>query len=335
MQFDIRTVKKIMLYVGIAAAAVAVFMTFSYGRTMSFAHGISMGMLTLVAAFIWTAADHYRKIGQRYAGSILMLLGALFTSVEYFSHIGYTVGNRVSVAEETGVTNTNWQAAQDSVKEDAGNLSMWRKQLDDLTAQAPWAATVSADGLRAQLASYDKEIELETARGGCKSKCAKIMKYKADIEDRIATAEKASNLNKQIEATQRILDGKRTTATKTEFKSSPIVNQTKFAAQLATLEIDPGNVALTWTQIAIGALIAFVTTFLAPVCFYIVFGDQEAPSAEDRLAEAVSGRLAPKKDTKGNTVFNIATLDDKAKEALGKYVASLQQNRQLYGGAAA
>ena len=278
---DFNTVRRAALYIGIAAALVAVWMTFSYGRTMSFAHGVSMGLLTLVAAFIWTAADHYRKVGQRAAGTVLMVLGVLFTSVEYFSHIGYTVGNRVTVTEETGVVNTNWKQAQEAVTEDKANLEMWRKQLADLKEQNAWAASVTAEGLRASLASADKAIELETKRGGCKSKCLALMEKKADLDAKIATTEQVADLSKRIEATQRIIDGKRTVATKAEFKSSPIVNQTKFAAQLATAEIEPTAEAMNWTQIIIGALIAFVTTFLAPTCFFIVFGDQKAPEVSD------------------------------------------------------
>ena len=335
---DIAIGKLVMLYIGIAAALVAVWMTFSYGRTMSFAHGVSMGLLTLVAAFIWTAADHYRKIGQKYAGTALMVLGVLFTTVEYFSHIGYTVGNRVTVTEEVGIVNTAYQQNQDAVTEDKANLEMWRKQLADLKEQNAWTASVTADGLRANLASADKAIELETKRGGCKSKCLALMEKKADLESRIATAEQVGDLSKRIEATQRILDGKRTTATKSEFKSSPIVNQTKFAAQLATQEIEPSKEAMNWTQILIGALIAFVTTFLAPTCFYIVFGDQKAdPYIADvwkRQAERNAAPTTLKAQPASEKAHVFGVRDERALKKLEELASRVEQNRQAYGAAA-
>lgn len=324
---DIRTVKTIMLYVGIAAAAVAVWMTFSYGRTMTFAHGIAMGLLTLVAAFIWTAADHYRKAGMKTAGTCLMALGAVFTSVEYFSHIGYTVGHRVEVSEETGVQNANWTGAQEAVVEEKTNLDLWRKQLADLKDQNAWTASVTADGLRASLASADKAIELETKRGGCKSKCLNLMQKKADLESRIATTEQVADLSKRIEATQRIIDGKRATATKTEFRSSPIVNQTKFAAQLVTMDIAPSAEAMNWTQIVIGAMIAFVTTFLAPACFFIVFGDAKHAPAEDRLAGFIARKAEPVRNTAPAPVasHSINISDERAMAQLRAVLAEMKQ----------
>ncbi len=51
------------------------------------------------------------------------------------------------------------------------------------------------------------------------------------------------------------------------------MNQTKFVSQLATGDLEPSKEAFTWSQIAIGVLIAFVTTFLAPVCFFIALRD--------------------------------------------------------------
>lgn len=47
---------------------------------------------------------------------------------------------------------------------------------------------------------------------------------KADLEAKIATAEKVADLSKRIEATQRIIDSKRTEAAKVEFKSSAATN---------------------------------------------------------------------------------------------------------------
>ena len=293
MNTDINLVKRLMLYIGVAASLVAVWMTFSYGRSMSLAHGVSMGLLTLVAAFIWTAAVHYRKIGMPIAGNMLMVLGVLFTSVEYFSHIGYTVGNRVTVTEETGVQNAAYAGAQDAVTDDKANLGLWRKQLADLTAQNAWAATVKADALRSQVETAERAIALETARGGCKSKCEARMRERDAVMERIGKVEQFEDLTKRIEATQRILDGKRTVAAKTEFKSSPIVNQTKFAAQLATMDIAPSAEAMNWTQIVIGALIAFVTTFLAPTCFFIVFGDSRYEPEDVWARQAQRNSAAP------------------------------------------
>jgi len=49
---------------------------------------------------------------------------------------------------------------------------MWEKRLAELEgANAGWITTVTADALRAQLASAELAISQEAARGGCKAKC--------------------------------------------------------------------------------------------------------------------------------------------------------------------
>jgi hypothetical protein len=108
------------------------------------------------------------------------------------------------------------------------------------------------------------------------------MKSKADLEARIAVSEQAADLTKQINATQSLIDKSREKAAVTEFKSSPIVNQTKFVSQLATVSLEPGAAALTWAQIAIGFLIALVTTFLTPYAFYLAFGDMAHKASASR-----------------------------------------------------
>ena len=278
MTFDITTVKKVMLYVGIAAALVAVWMTFSYGRTMTFAHGIAMGLLTLVAAFIWTAADHYKKNGMKTAGNALFVLGVMFTAVEYFSHVGYTVGNRVTVAEDTGVQNAAYQGAQKTVTENQDTKAALAKVLADMQHDNPWVASATPDGLQADVEAANVTIP----------ESRKFCDRRADLKNRIALALKFSATAAQMDKLQTYVDGKRDIASKTEFKSSPIVNQTRTFAQLATWDIEPSQAAMNWTQILIGALIAFVTTFLAPTCFFIVFGDSDA--APPRSKAEASGR---------------------------------------------
>jgi hypothetical protein len=187
--------------------------------------------------------------------------------------MGYTVGHRVRDTQETGVVNATYKQAQESLASEKQNLQLWRDQLAKLQEQYAWAPTVSADGLRAKLASHDKAIALETARGGCKGKCLTLMKAKADTEEKIAIAEQATDLKKRIEATQRILDRKGETAKTTEFKTSKIVNQTNFAAQLWTANIEPDAEAREWTQIGIGFIISLVTTFLPAAMWFIAFRD--------------------------------------------------------------
>jgi hypothetical protein len=117
------------------------------------------------------------------------------------------------------------------------------------------------------------------------------MKAKAATEEKIAIAEQASDLKKRIEATQRILDKKGETAKTTEFKTSKIVNQTNFAAQLWTANIEPDAEAREWTQIGIGFIISLVTTFLPACMWFIAFRDAAHTTSNRERAPVASGNI--------------------------------------------
>ena len=320
---DIATVRKVALYVGIPALAVAVAMTFQYGKSMSFLHAVCLGLLTIAGSIIWPYVKHIRT--DKIASNAFRCVGALFLAVELFSHLGYTVGTRVMEAETTGVTNAIYESNQAAAKDDAANLELWRKQLKDLTEQNAWAATVKADALRSQLETADKAIANETARGGCKSKCEAKMRERDAIAEKVGKVEQVEDLTKRIEATQRILDGKRTAANKTEFKTSAVVAQTGFVAQLATQSLDPDKASLTWTTIAIGFLVSLVSTFLAPVMFSIALGPVSASEATAYAVESLKAKAAPVKDDAGNNIFNVT--DDEGKLMLRDIAKRLKTPR--------
>lgn len=264
---------RVMLPVGVAALVSGAYMSFSFGAAMSLAHGITLGLLTFVAAFMFPLIDALKAAGASKIKSLaLTALAVVFLGAELFSHVGYTVGTRVENTEMTGVQNTKYADTREAVVDHKANLGMWKERLGKLTEQNAWSATTTAEALRSQLETAQKAIDLEAARGGCKAKCLLEMDKKAKIEAQIAIAEERKDLTKQITATQALIDKSREKAAATEYKSSPIVNQTKFVAQLSTLSLDPGAGPTTWVQIAIGVLVALVTTFLPPYVFELIFG---------------------------------------------------------------
>lgn len=221
--------------VGIVALAAAAAMSFDFGWGVSAKHAIFLAVLTVVAAFGPMAAEMLwskRRKGPAIATAMICvpLLG-----IEFYSHAGYTAGLRGSNIETATVQNTRYEGAQEAVTEDAANVKLWREQLATLQSQAPWAATVKADGLRSQVEAAQKAIDLEAARGGCKTRCLERMKEKAALEERIATIEQASKLASQIEATQRVLDRKREAAATTAHVSSAVAHQNDSLARWVAL----------------------------------------------------------------------------------------------------
>lgn len=213
------------LVLGLGSLAAAAAMSFDFGWQVSAKHAIFLAILTVVAAFGPMAAEMLFSKGRKGPAIACGLVCVPLLGIEFYSHAGYTAGLRGHNIETASVQNTRYDAANDAVGDDKANVALWRKQLASLLDQNAWAGTVKADGLRAQLEAAQKAIDLEAARGGCKTKCQIEMQKKADLEQRIATVEQASDLTKRIEATQRILDGKREVAAKTEHKSSAVAHQ--------------------------------------------------------------------------------------------------------------
>lgn len=284
--------RRVALYVGGIGLLIAALMTAKFGLSMSPLHAAGLCLLTVAGSIIWPVIKHTwdARSVQTWA---MIVCGGLFLSVEYFSHLGYTVGTRVGETQQTGVQNTSYKNAQDALASDKKNIDMWRDHLAKLQAENAWVATVSADGLRAQVSAADEAIKQEERRGGCGPRCLRLMKDKGALEEKIALAEQATDLSKKIEATQRLIDSKTEVASATEFKSSAVVNQTNFVAQIWTAELNPDERSLTWTQIVIGAFIAFVTTFLAPIMLNIAFGPERQADARHQPVAQPSVPASP------------------------------------------
>lgn len=235
---DLDEFGRFWLALGLVSLAAAAAMSCSFGWDVSVKHALFLAVLSVVAAFGPMAAEMLWSRGRKGPAIATALICVPLLGIEFFSHAGFTAGLRGSNIETATVQNTKWDGAQSAVTEDESNVRLWREQLATLLAQNAWAGTVKADGLRAQLAVAQKEIELEAARGGCKSKCALRMKEKADLEQRIATVEQASDLSARIEATQRILDGKRERAATTEHASSAVDHQNKFLIKSVALFVN-------------------------------------------------------------------------------------------------
>ena len=276
---DIERIKRILIAVGTVGLFSGAYMSFSFGAAMSLAHGITLALLTVLAAVMFTAIDHLRRNGCSPGMTrALTALAFVFLGAELFSHVGYSVGTRVENTELTSVQNVKYTDTREAVVDHKANLVMWQDRLKTLTAQHAWAPVTKADGLRSELATLRDRIEDEKKgkrgrKAGCGTECERLQNEANALDQRIAIAEEAANLTKQINATQALIDKSREKAAVTEYKSSPIVNQTKFVSQIATASLEPGTAALTWAQIAIGLLIALVTTFLPPFAFYLALGD--------------------------------------------------------------
>lgn len=325
-------VKKAALYVGLAALAAGVGMAFEYGRAMSFLHAISLSLLAIAVSIAFIGAELYRNAGRSTAAAVAMIAGIGFSIGEYGTHFGYTVGTRVSETQQTGVTNATYKAMQDNRDREASNLEIWKKQLATLLEQDGWTATVKADALRDELADLKSRIEEEKngkrgRRAGCGKECERLQDQANKVSERLGKVEQREDLSKRIEATQRILDKKVDVAASTNFHSSKIVNQTAGFAQIATWSSEPSESAMSWTQLILGAIIAAITTYLAPFCLSIAFAGSKGEAAPRRTASipalGAAGKAPNQQRAAGDTYF--LAPGDPRYEALAEVAQRLQR----------
>jgi hypothetical protein len=298
------------LSLAIVALVVDACISYQYGITLTTLHGLGFALVAVFFSLLPDAAYSEFESKRFASGLALGCLCVPLGVVAFYSHLGYGAGVRLGDMQQTGVQNTKFDDARKSLTSDRTNLDMWRKQLNELEAANAWTATIKADGLRAELAPVDKAIELEANRKGCKTKCQKLMEKKADLEGRIAIAEKSEDLTKRIEATQRIIDTKTAEAAKSEYKSSSVVNQNNIAAQLwlavtgaaPSDAIKPDETTSSFTSIVIagGGSLAFM--LMAPIGFFVA-GRNRVPGGVPASFRTVSRHEtgSPHTQTTSNT----------------------------------
>lgn len=270
------TLRKAALYVGLAALVAGIGMAFEYGRAMSMLHAVSLGLLAVAVSIAFVASELFRGYNRNGFALVCTVAGIAFSVGEYGTHFGYTVGSRVADSQQTAVQNAKYEAVQKNRDSEVSNLAMWKDQLAKLVEQNAWAPTVKADAMRNELSTLRQRVEEEKQgkrkrKAGCGDECERLQNEANDLEKRIGIAEQAADLSKRIEATQRIIDKKVETASTTDFHSSKIVNQTAAFAQLAAWTDKPSDSVVSWTQLVLGAVIALITTYLAPFCLTVAF----------------------------------------------------------------
>lgn len=285
---------KFWLTLGAAALVVDAAIAFQYGLSLTPLHALGFALVAIFFAFLPDAAYREYEARRWLSGTAMTLLIIPLGTVAFYSHLGYGAGVRLGDIQQTHVTNARYDDTRQSLLSDRTNIDVWRKQLSDLMEQSAWAATTKADALRAQVATAEKAIELESARRGCKAKCEAKMRERDDLLERIAKVERVEDLSKRIEATQRIIDAKTEKVAGATYAVSPVVNQNEVAGQLyLTLAgaepkaaIAPDAIVTSFANLAIagGGSLAFL--LMAPVAFFLAGRARRGLAVSDKPTSA-------------------------------------------------
>lgn len=270
----------------ILAAAMSGYAGIKFGGDSLFAQlilGALLAGLTIATAIMLNFIDAAWSAGERTVAAVLAGMFAVLAMAEYGSHVAFGTSHRAVNIERAAVQNARYDDAREQISEGKASLDMWASRLAKLESENAWAATVTADALRAQ-------EQAESRRGGCGSKCL-------EIRAKIAIAEETGTLRKQIEATRAVLAKHRERAATTERGDSVAHNQSQLFATAATGSLVPSAQAIAWANIGIGAYIALISTMLGTLFNWLGFHTfngsasrgpaSTEPASDGRLAQAI------------------------------------------------
>lgn len=236
---------KFWLYIGLATLGAAAAMSFDFGWTVSWKHAMFLALLSIITAFAPEASYRQFSEGRKGAAIAIAVVCAPLFLIEFYSHAGYTAGQRGVNMGEAKVQNATYTGSQKAVSEDEAALKREQETLAQLRLANPWATTVTADSLRAQLEPIEVAMKREANNCG-KRKCSRpdegkgpawqiLAKQKADLEGRIAIAEQNNGIAIRIADLEKRLGERRTVAATTEYKHSSVDYMNGFLARAVAL----------------------------------------------------------------------------------------------------
>jgi hypothetical protein len=276
------------LILGAIALAVDAWLSWQYGWAQSYGHAAGFALLAIVWCML--PDQTYAAFRRREWGLAALLLAACIPVgvMSAQSHLGYGSSVRLGDMQQTGAQNAKHEDARRTVRDNEALLVTLTAARGQLVKEQPWAVTISADGLRAQIGAADEAIRQEERRGGCGPKCLALKRDKAGLEERIATIEKATDYARRIESTNKAIAEARQAAGTVEYRSSAVVNINRTAAQIALVAkgaspeeaIAPSDTTQQWVNILLAAGNTLAFLVMAPVCL-LVAGRYRLPAAED------------------------------------------------------
>jgi hypothetical protein len=250
---------------GLMALVGDAWLSIKFGASNSVEMAIIYGVISVASGLILVAALFFNRIGWKWIGRGLAVLWVPVFGFNVLSNMGVATANRMGEVQSAQVQQTNYAEQQASVAEAKRSLELFQGQLAGLLVANAWAGEVKADGLRAQIDDLRKAEAAEARLGGCRQKCRSIQNQIAEVQGKLAVAERRSGLEEQIAATKRVIAKNRETLANTDKGISATANQSTVHAKLISwnLASDPNADMVTVANEGMGMLSAIVLALIA------------------------------------------------------------------------
>ncbi len=260
------------LFTGIAAA-----MTFSFGYSLggdsliaSWLIGVGLAAVTVLVSILLNFVDLAWRDGSRNIAIGLLAFWGVCVAVEYFSHVGFTVGHRTSDVQKASLQDASYTGNANIVRDLDAKVNRLRAKHDwQKSYQTPEAYEATITGMQGDLiwkrSKNCTNATLDDSRAFC-TKLAGLRAEQAIAADRAIVAIEIKDAEKELIAARK-------TSNTTAKGDSHVYSQTAMVAQIATGNLMPTAVALQWAGIGIGAFISLVFSFAGTVCNFLALRD--------------------------------------------------------------
>lgn len=254
---DSETIRKAMRMIGGSLAIICACLAFTFGMSIKseawqlrwlFAFGLTCAALG--SAYMWTFVRDAIKSGNRGDMALAIVFAALFTMVDCMTAFGTVSFHRTSDVDRSIQQTQRHDIAFRQVERDQKDLTAAKALLAKMQDDAKWDASVTADGLRAQLTPLDQQLKDRATQCGRKCRIVRdrLMAKKAGIEERIAYAEEKTALQQKIEKLSAVLEQKEATAGETAKGQSVASSLNVELASFGTQSLQPDEEAIRWAD---------------------------------------------------------------------------------------
>lgn len=251
--------------------------SFGGGGLRSLGFAALFGGITFGAALILPFIGHAFSRGFVGTAGIMTIAWLAFTAGEFASHLMVFAGHRHSDIQQADLKTVafvdNGKTKADAEK----RLADAQRNLDDLNAANPWFATVSAEGLESALKTKAKAISDEESRGGCKSKCLKLMAERDSIASQLGKIKAKGEFEQARDQAQKDVSNARQVVASTSKGDSVSMHQANAFGSLIFADLRPSEDERDWANLYIEWFIAFLLTIGPMSLVYAGLKDWDAP----------------------------------------------------------
>jgi hypothetical protein len=286
------------LFTGIAAL-----MTFSFGYSLGgdstiacWLIGTGLAAVTVLVSILLNFVDLAWTDNRPVALGILAFWGVC-VAVEYFSHVGFTVGHRTSDVQKASLQDASYTGNANIVRDLEAKVKRLEAKHDwQKSMETPEAYEAKITGMQGDLIWKRSKGCTNATLDDSRAFCTRLAGLKAEM----AIASDRAIVAIELKDAQKELIAARKTSNTTSKGDSHVYSQTAMVAQIATGNLAPTATAMQWAGIGIGAFISLVFSFAGTVCNFLAFkdwggspGNRTQPHAPEASAPQAAASPAP------------------------------------------